>query len=185
MDLGFKYSWLVWQLSNDRVSGVIRVYLHFLYKLILIRRPGLILEVGVGPLGVSTQAMAMAAEEAGSRMISIDSKGEAQIPPLSAWKLWKGTYQEFARDVLGNIQPFLGINFLFVDCGCRYDDTVKQIGFFFPYLSGEAIVLFHNTNLTVHMRFPDGFEHGGWDNGRGVVKAIQEYLGMTWDEDTE
>jgi hypothetical protein len=52
----------------------------------------------------------------------------------------------------------------------------------FPYLGPQAKAVFHDTNLSAFFRRRDGSVGISWDNQRGVIRAIEEYLGFRIDE---
>jgi len=63
------------------------------------------------------------------------------------------------------------IDVLFIDTSHMYEHTKKEIECWFPFLSDNAIVIFHDTNM------PSVFHKSiSWDNNRGVIRAIEEYF---------
>ena len=75
------------------------------------------------------------------------------------------------------------IDVLFIDTSHLYEHTVQEIEVWFKYLSAEATIIFHDTNLGagIYSR-ADGSIGCSWDNERGVIRAIEEYLGRRYDE---
>jgi hypothetical protein len=74
------------------------------------------------------------------------------------------------------------IDVLFIDTSHYYDHTVREIAAWFPHLSDSALVIFHDTNLRSQYTRKNGTIGQGWDNQRGVVRALQEYFAMHFDE---
>ncbi|MCK9597699.1 MAG: hypothetical protein M0R06_01585 [Sphaerochaeta sp.] len=74
---------------------------------------------------------------------------------------------------------------LFHGDGYRIVDDLKK-NTWFPLLSPKCTVMFRCTNLQHTLRYRDGSVTGlGWDNQRGVIRAIEEYLGTKVDEERE
>ena len=76
------------------------------------------------------------------------------------------------------------VDVLFIDTSHLYEHTVKEIEAWFPLLAPNALVMFHDTNLRPNYTRQNGTCGVGWDNDRGVIRAIEEYLGETLDETT-
>ncbi len=74
------------------------------------------------------------------------------------------------------------IDILFIDTSHLYDHTVQEIKAWFPFLSPRAKVIFHDTNLKEVFKRRDGSSGSGWNNDRGVIRAIEEYLGESFNE---
>jgi len=81
--------------------------------------------------------------------------------------------------------PFEKLDFIFLDTSHLYNHTVKEIRTYIPLLSERGMIVFHDTNLTHRAtRRLDGGINLGWDNERGVVRAIEEFLQINISEDT-
>src|SRR5581483_12486208 len=78
------------------------------------------------------------------------------------------------------IEP--GIDVLFIDTSHLYEHTKQEIAAWFPLLAPEARVFFHDTNLKGVFFRRDGSMGLGWDNQRGVIRAIEEHLGTRLPE---
>ncbi len=74
------------------------------------------------------------------------------------------------------------IDVLFIDTSHLYDHTVQEIAHWFPYLSQKSKVFFHDTNQRNIYYRQDKSMGIGWDSKRGVIAALQEYLGVNFDE---
>jgi cephalosporin hydroxylase len=77
------------------------------------------------------------------------------------------------------------VDLLFVDTSHYYEHTVQEIANWFPLLSPWAKVMFHDTNVRPSGRRKDGSFEVGWDNQRGVIRAIEQYLGININENRE
>ncbi|MBN1545049.1 MAG: class I SAM-dependent methyltransferase, partial [Syntrophaceae bacterium] len=77
------------------------------------------------------------------------------------------------------------IDILFIDTSHLYDHTVSEIRSWFPFLADRAKVLFHDTNMHDVFVRKDGSTGRGWDNERGVIRAIEEYLSVSFDEEKD
>ncbi|HLF79931.1 MAG TPA: DEK C-terminal domain-containing protein, partial [Dehalococcoidia bacterium] len=58
----------------------------------------------------------------------------------------------------------------------------REIAAWFPFLSDTARVFLHDTNLKLVLRRGDGTLTLGWDNQRGVIRALEEHLGASLPE---
>lgn len=166
-------------------------HLGALFHEALVARPALIVELGTGT-GSSTRVLQAAARHTGARMLSIDLKDKAGMAvPAEARAFW--TFERaddvaFARDRFAGwcgargIAP--AIDFLFIDTSHELEHTRREIAAWFPLLADAATVAFHDTNLHVAGLRRDGTAMAAYDNERGVIRAIEEYLGRSYDERT-
>lgn len=74
------------------------------------------------------------------------------------------------------------IDVLFIDTSHLYEHTVEEIDSWFPHLTDNGVVLFHDTNLSNVYCRKDRTLGTAWDNDRGVIRAIEEYLDCSFDE---
>jgi cephalosporin hydroxylase len=74
------------------------------------------------------------------------------------------------------------IDFLFIDTSHLYEHTQAEIRVWFRHLGANAKVAFHDTNMRKLCPHRDGSFGISWDNQRGVIRAIEEYLGVRIDE---
>jgi cephalosporin hydroxylase len=150
-------------------------------------QPKLIVELGVRG-GVSTFVFERAAKLCNAAVISVDIEDCSAISSYPNWHFFRGDDVEFAR----HFQDFCHqrgilpcIDLLFVDTSHYYEHTVQEIQAWFPLLSSRARVLFHDTNSRLIGRRKDGCFALAWDNDRGVIRAIEEYVGIQIDERRE
>jgi len=77
------------------------------------------------------------------------------------------------------------IDILFIDTSHFYDHTAAEIRSWFPFLADRAKVLFHDTNMHEAFVRKDGSKGRGWDNERGVIRAIEDYFAASFDEEKD
>ena len=148
-------------------------------------RPRLIVELGVYQ-GVSRFAFEKAASAVGSSLVSVDVEDCSSVcRPGPGWYFVRGDDVQFARTfgewcAQRGLEPVIDV--LFIDTSHVYEHTVEEIRSWFPYLSAQCKVIFHDTNLRRFYRRRDGTIGIGWDNQRGVIQAIETYLGTRLDE---
>lgn len=172
--------------KSERNSDI-KDHLVRIFREALSARPKLIVELGVRG-GESTFVFERAARLIDARLISLDLKDRTKIISWDKWLFVKGDDIEFAGQFVRycrehNIQP--SIDVLFIDTSHFYEHTKLEIQHWFPLLSDTAKVMFHDTNLRRMYRRRDGSLVVGWDNKRGVIRAIEEYLGAHFDETRE
>jgi len=151
----------------------------------------LIVELGVG---WSSHVLNLVAIERKCKFIGVDKnmeeiKGQKKIDQLSDCHLIEADdilvgmkFKEVSRNL--GIKP--KINILLIDTSHLYSCTKLEIDFWFPYLEKKAKIFFHDTNLKKQLKYKDGsFDEKGWDNERGVIRAIEEFFHKNMDEEIE
>lgn len=150
--------------------------------------PDLIVELGTRG-GESTLALLAAARQKDAIVLSVDVEevgGSVTDPDLLAhWRFVHADDVDFAGQFVDwceerGLKP--AIDLLFVDTSHLYEHTTREIASWWPHLTPKATVVFHDTNLKEFYRRGDGTIGRGWNNDRGVIRAIEEYLGTTFDE---
>lgn len=147
-------------------------------------RPSLIVELGVRD-GESTFVFERVARAYECDLISVDIEPCEDASDYERWHFVQQDDVEFGRrfpDWCENRDVPCEIDVLFVDTSHLFEHTLEEISTWFPHLSNSAVVLFHDTNLTTLYRRRDGSLGRGWDNDRGVIRALEEYLGVNLDE---
>lgn len=150
----------------------------------LLCRPSLIVELGVRG-GMSTHVFDKVARLCDSTLISCDLDDCSSVSSYQRWHFFRGDDIHFADSFAAfcrtrSITP--EIDLLFIDTSHYYDHTVQEIASWFPFLSRKAKVMFHDTNLKIISPRLDGCFALGWDNHRGVIRAIEDLLGVRIDE---
>jgi predicted O-methyltransferase YrrM len=87
---------------------------------------------------------------------------------------------DFAKDFERLVkQP---IDLLFIDTSHRHEHTRQEIKGWFPLLAPDGMVIFHDTNLRPKYERENGTSGTGWNNDRGVIRAIEDYFETKFDE---
>lgn len=146
--------------------------------------PKLIVELGVRG-GESTFVFERVAKLNEATVVSVDID---QCFGLSNYHKWYFVQQddlqfagEFNNWCLLNQVP-TGIDLLFIDTSHYYDHTLQEIRSWFPLLNPHAKVILHDTNLQNVYFHKDGTTGFGWDNERGVIRALETYFEKPFDE---
>jgi cephalosporin hydroxylase len=150
-------------------------------------QPKLIVELGVGD-GESTFVLERVAKLWDADLISVDI---ADCKKVSSYHRRLFVHQDditFAREYeqyceVNNIAP--PIDILFIDTSHLYDHTVQEIKSWFPFLAPHCKVIFHDTNMKAVFHRKDGSAGRGWDNERGVIRAIEDYFNRHFNEETD
>ncbi len=152
--------------------------------------PRLIVELGVRS-GESTRVLLAAAELADAHVLSIDIEpwSHIEVPFKSRWTFVQADDVAFGRSSFVNwcaskhLEP--KVNVLFVDTSHEYEHTRQEILTWTAHLADQATLIFHDTNMGegAYVRY-DGSIGFGWNNNRGVIRAIEELVGRNYDENT-
>lgn len=159
-------------------------HLETLFVECLSASPRLIVELGVGD-GESTFVLERVAKLWSSKLISVDI---ADCKKVSSYRQRIFVQQddiEFAKEFENwcrgsHIEP--PIDILFIDTSHLFEHTYQEIQSWFPFLSDDSKVLFHDTNLKDIYFRKDGTTARGWDNERGVIRAIEKYFNQPFNE---
>jgi len=147
-------------------------------------RPRLIVELGTRD-GESTFVFERVARLCGSTLLSVDIDDCLQASSCPAWNFVKSDDVAFAGKFEAwcksrNIEH--EVDLLFIDTSHLYEHTKAEIKAWLPYMSQAGKVIFHDTNMRLFYRRADGSLDIGWNNHRGVIRALEEYFGCRWDE---
>lgn len=146
--------------------------------------PKTIVELGVRS-GESTAVFERVARLSNADLVSVDIQEITFESEYDRWTFVQKDDVEFGEEFSqwaeeNEIQSEIDV--LFIDTSHLYEHTVMEIKNWFPHLSSDATVLFHDTNLTSIYRRTDGTLHTAWENDRGVIRAIEDHLGCSVDE---
>jgi cephalosporin hydroxylase len=117
--------------------------------------------------------------------VSVDVDDRSAVVRSDRWLFVRSDDVEFGRDWLDWSRAHAlpdRVDFLFIDTSHLYDHTLAEIRMWFPHLAPHAKTVFHDTNLRAFFRRRDGSIGTGWNSQRGVIRAIEEYLGVRIDE---
>jgi len=144
----------------------------------------LIVELGSGD-GESTFVLERVAKLWDADMISVDIEDREEVGKYPKRRFVKQDDIAFAAEFTAWCAGrglTTSIDILFIDTSHLYDHTSAEIKSWFPYLSARCKVIFHDTNLQEVFIRKDGSTGQGWNNERGVIRAIEDYLGASFDE---
>jgi cephalosporin hydroxylase len=155
-----------------------------LFNETLLCKPKLIVELGTRG-GESTFVFERAAELCGSTLLSIDMDDCSGSCAYPKWNFVKSDDVAFAKKFKAwcrNKQLPRQVDLLFIDTSHLYEHTAQEIQAWFPLVSENGKVIFHDTNLAYFYFHADGSMDVAWDNQRGVIRALEEYFGCCWNE---
>ena len=179
---------LMQALDGFRPESDISDHLSTMFFFALDARPRFIVELGTRG-GESTRALLAAARACDVKMLSIDIEDVSaiEIPFRDRWTFIQADDVEFGK---GPFQAWCGANglepeidLLFIDTSHLYEHTKQELAVWTPLLSARGTMMLHDTNMGdgMYARL-DGSIGIGWDNQRGVIRAVEELIGRTYDE---
>ena len=171
--------------SQERT--VINDHLSSLFIESLRTNPNLIVELGV-ETGQSTFALERVAKLCNSKLVSVDIEDCSNACQWEDWIFIKKDDLEFSKMFISwcrenNLTPEIDI--LFIDTDHHYEQTIKEIRQWFPYLSKKAKVFLHDSNAKSVYRRKDGSLGSAPDFERGVIRALEEYLTGSFNEEED
>jgi O-methyltransferase len=175
--------------NNAHPNEDIRSHLPGIYVFTLMFGPKSIVELGVRT-GWSTRAFLAAARETGAKMLGIDKdpssrhvystcmfgvqcyfiEGESTVSA--------GIFRDWASE---NDFP-ASVDVLFVHTTHIFEDTIQELSLWEPLLSEKAAIILHDSNIEDQFVLKDGTSGKGWNNQRGVARAIHQFVGIHFDE---
>ncbi len=150
-------------------------------------RPRLIVELGVRE-GESTFVFERVARLCSATFVSVDIEDCLQASSYSNWHFVQSDDVAFARrfpDWCAERGLSAHVDVLFVDTSHLYEHTVQEIDVWFPLLAKHALVFFHDTNQRLIYSRDDKSIGQGWDNDRGVVRALEGYFNQSFNEQVD
>ena len=165
----------------------INEHLETLFLESLTLKPRLIVELGVAR-GESTRVFTRVAQLCGAKLISVDLNDCSRASDWEEWLFIQKNDLEFAKEFEAwcrarEISPIIDV--LFIDTSHYFDHTLGEIRAYFPFLADHAKVFFHDTNLNTYIFRKDGSLDLGWDNNRGVIRALEVHFNRTFPEKEE
>lgn len=146
-------------------------------------RPNLVVELGVRN-GESTKVLCEAAQHYGGTIVSADVEPVTFLTQYPRWHFFQERSQALGRrfeDVRADLR--LGpVDMLFLDSSHIYTETVEELKAWLPHLSATGMLISHDTAMGSVYRACDGTLRRGWNNERGVTRALEEALGVEIDE---
>jgi hypothetical protein len=151
-------------------------------------RPRLIVELGTRG-GESTRALLSAATLTGSTLLSVDIEdcSKLELPFMESWRFVRSDDIEFGMNGFRQWCAENGhdavVDVLYVDTSHLYEHSKREIEVWSRFLADNGTMIFHDTNMgTGPYARTDGSIGSGWNNERGVIRAIEEFLGRKYDE---
>ncbi len=151
-------------------------------------KPKLIVELGVGGIGDSTFVLERVAKLSGGRLVSVDIYDRSHVNSNPEWIFvqrddvaFAGEFETWCKERA--LDPRIDV--LFIDTSHYFDHTLQEIQAYFPLLSDRAKVFFHDTNLNSFIFRKDRSIDLGWDNERGVIRALEVYFNRSFNEKEE
>ncbi len=152
-------------------------------------RPRLVVELGTRG-GESTRALLAAALLGGGRMLSVDLDAcdPVGLPDdaRAAWTFVQSDDVAFGRERFAGWCAERGldprIDVLFLDTSHLYEHTREELAVWLPLVRPGGTAMLHDTAMAVAYLRNDGSIGFGWDNERGVIRALEEHLGRRYDE---
>jgi len=165
---------------SNSVNTDISSHLPTLYAHTVLQNPQLIVELGVRG-GESTRAFI----DVGCRLIGVDINN-CDYPVNDKRKFYKIDDITFAQ----SHQPYLknSINILFIDTSHLYKHTLDEITSFLPLMADQSLMIFHDTYMSPlkgfrYHRLNGVMGGGGWNNDKGVYRAICEKFSINFPDD--
>ena len=164
-------------------------HLNFLYFYLLTAKPTNILELGTRG-GESTKVLEKYCREMNIIGKSFDlEKAPDWLNRSKNWEHYVGNDIELGKNLIEthkwpNGMTFEKFDFIFLDTSHEYFHTKEELEVYLDLLEdGIGAIAFHDTNLTSSPTLRlDGTVNKGWDNSRGVARAIEEYFGFNFNE---
>lgn len=169
------------------VPSDINEHLEMLFAEALLLQPKLIVELGVRT-GASTFVFERVAKLTSASIVSADLDDCSSVSSYPHWHFFHGDDIQLARcfgDFCAGYSIAPMVDLLFIDTSHYYEHTIEEIASWFPLLSARAKVIFHDTNMGFGGKRKDGCFECSWDNHRGVIRAIEDFLGTKIDEKVE
>jgi len=164
-------------------------YINFFFEIVIKEKPNLIVELGVN-MGFSTRAfLAGLHKNKKGKLISVDIEdfGNLNISKKfrKKWLFFHENDIDFSKKFQNicsrnKIKP--KINILFIDTSHEYQHTLKELKVFEKYMSKNSLYIFHDSNLNWYYFRKDGTIGFAFDNNRGVVRAIEKYFSVRFNE---
>ena len=147
-------------------------------------QPRLLVELGVRG-GESTFAFERAARLCDADLLSVDVEECLVQSSYPKWSFVKQNDITFASEFPAwcssrKIPP--AIDVLFIDTSHLYQHTLEELRLWMPHLSAKGKMILHDTNMKRLYRRVDRSLGVGWDNARGVIRALEETLGAQLNE---
>jgi len=153
-------------------------------------KPKLIVELGTRG-GESTRSLLAVAFLSKAVLLSIDIVDCEciDLPFRENWHFVQADDIEFGGSRFidwcrhHHIEPIIDV--ILIDTSHEYEHTKNEIETWSKYLSEKGVMIFHDTNMGkgIYSR-ADGSIGFGWNNERGVIRAIEEFVSCHYNENS-
>ena len=171
---------------NERslIATTINDHLIALFNETLSINPQTIVELGV-EFGETTFVLERVARLTGAKLVSVDIQDCSRVSTYDRWLFVQQDDIQFAREFvnwshLNNVKT--AIDILMIDSSHLYEHTCQEIQAWFPFLAPKAKVFFHDTNINETVFRRNGSSFGGWNNERGVIRALETHFNQSFNE---
>jgi predicted O-methyltransferase YrrM len=163
-------------------------HLNVIFALAMTKKPKTILELGTRG-GESTKVLNLVANQIGAKGYSVDlSEAPEWLNQEKNWQHFVADDTEFCKNLnksWPNGDVYSGIDFLFLDTSHFYEHTIQELNLYWDLINKDGILVLHDTNCTsVMTRRLSGSSNHGWDNQRGVIRAVEEFFECNIDENS-
>jgi hypothetical protein len=163
--------------------------LPYIYEWGIKAAPLHIVELGVSKEALANKVLTLVAEKFDSTFISCDLYDFETVNSYSKWHFVQAHDIEFAKgywEFCASIGIGPWIDLLFIDTDEKYPHTKEEIEHWYPFLEKKCTVMWRCTNLKKELIYPGGIKTNlGWDNERGVVRALEEHYKWKIPEECE
>lgn len=168
-----------------RTDTDISSHLETIYLESCLVAPRLMVELGVRG-GETTRTLIQVARRTGAALVSIDLEPcDVEPSPDVHWEFVLNSSVNFGRDLSGwaeNRGLPDQVDVLLLDTSHLLEESREEISVWLPQVRPGGVVFMHDTCMRLVYRRRNGTLGYGWDNSRGVIKALEEYLGVSIDE---
>jgi hypothetical protein len=173
--------------ENERIA--IAACLPMIYEEARAAKPKMIVELGVSREALANKVLALVAEENEATFVSCDLHDFSEVCRYPRWYFYQVEARMLAvrfRQTCEDLKIPPRVNLLFVDCDEKYETTRGILMLWKSFLQAGSTVMLRCTNLKKELVYADGRRTNlGWDNERGVMRAVEEELGIWFDETRE
>lgn len=168
-----------------RTDSDISSHLETIYLESCLVSPRLIVELGVRG-GETTRTLAQVARRTGAVLVSVDLE-PSDLEPTSdvRWEFVLDSSIDFGRKFsawAGGCGLPDQVDVLLLDTSHLLEESREEIAVWLPRVRTGGVIFLHDTCMRLVYRRRNGTLGYGWDNSRGVVQALEEYLGFSIDE---
>lgn len=169
-------------LAEKNVRLAVHAVLEFLVNRVNdVTPPKMIVELGVSREALMNKVLSVIAEDNNAQMLSIDLYDFSEVCKYNRWRFMRGDARvmwEWYQN-----ERFAAIDLLVIDLDEKYDTTRRVIQGWGQLLAPTAQIMFRCSNLAKILMYVDGSSTNlGWDNERGVIRAIEDEFKVKFDE---